>query len=118
LNPPEPRAFAEPWQAQAFALTVDLHARGAFSWTEWAAALSRERAAASDDGGAGYYASWLAALEALVLEKGLAAKPDLETRAEDWRRAYAATPHGKPVELSNPPPRSGGGGPRSGGGGG
>ena len=37
LNPPEPRAFEEPWQAQAFALTLDLHGRGAFTWTEWAA---------------------------------------------------------------------------------
>ncbi len=115
MNPPEPRAFEQPWQAQAFALTVDLHARGAFTWNEWAAALSRERATASDDGGAGYYVSWLAALEALVLDKGLAARPELETRAEDWRSAYAATPHGTP--LPNPPPRRGGGGPRSGGGG-
>ena len=32
--------FAEPWQAQAFALVVRLHAEGAFTWTEWAAALS------------------------------------------------------------------------------
>lgn len=99
LNPPEPRHFDEPWQAQAFALTLDLHGRGAFTWTEWAAALSRERAEALDDGGAGYYASWLAALETLVLKKGLAAKPELAVRAEDWRHAYAASPHGKPVEL-------------------
>jgi nitrile hydratase accessory protein len=101
LTPPEPRAFDEPWQAQAFALTLNLHARGAFTWTEWAVALSRERAATSDDGGEGYYASWLAALEALVLERGLASKPDLDTRVEDWRRAYAATPHGKPVVLED-----------------
>ena len=33
--------FAEPWQAQAFALAVRLHAEGAFTWTEWAAALSQ-----------------------------------------------------------------------------
>ncbi len=118
MTPPEPRAFDEPWQAQAFALTLDLHGRGAFTWAEWAAALSRERAATSDDGGVGYYASWLSALESLVTSKGLAAKPELEIRAEDWRRAYAATPHNQPVELHNPPPRSGGGGPRSGGGGG
>jgi nitrile hydratase accessory protein len=115
LNPPEPRAFEEPWQAQAFALTLDLHSRGAFTWTEWAAALSRERAGVEDDGGEGYYKGWLTALESLVLSKGLAVKPELETRAEDWRHAYQITPHGKP--LPNPPPRSGGGGPRSGGGG-
>ena len=32
--------FAEPWQAEAFAMTVALHERGLFSWGEWAAALS------------------------------------------------------------------------------
>ena len=34
--------FAEPWQAEAFALVVALHERGLFSWAEWAEALSRE----------------------------------------------------------------------------
>gem|GEM_PF-1312254 len=115
MAPPEPRNFAEPWQAQAFALTVRLHEQGVFTWTEWAAALTRERSGVSDDGGEGYYESWLDALEGLVLSKGLAAKPELETRADDWRQAYRVTPHGMPIP--NPPPRSGGGGPRSGGGG-
>ena len=82
-------------------MTVSLHERGAFTWTEWAEALSRERAATSDDGGAGFYQGWLAALEALVLGKGLAAQPELDSRASDWRRAYATTPHGKPVELQD-----------------
>lgn len=31
--------FAEPWQAQAFALVVHLHSKGAFTWREWASAL-------------------------------------------------------------------------------
>ena len=34
--------FREPWEAQAFAMAVALHERGAFSWTEWAAALAAE----------------------------------------------------------------------------
>lgn len=33
--------FREPWEAQAFALALALHERGAFTWTEWAAALSQ-----------------------------------------------------------------------------
>ena len=43
LKPPEApeTPFEEPWQAQAFALTVDLHARGAFSWNEWARPSAR-----------------------------------------------------------------------------
>ena len=100
MNAPEPPAFEEPWQAQAFALTLRLHETGAFTWMEWAAALTAQRAGVSDDGGAGYHESWLAALESLVVRKGLAALPELATRAEDWRRAYAATPHGRPVELA------------------
>ena len=41
--PPLPRdeggpVFAEPWQAQAFALAVRLSAQGHFTWKEWAAA--------------------------------------------------------------------------------
>ena len=34
--------FAEPWQAQAFALAVKLSADGHFTWKEWAAALAEE----------------------------------------------------------------------------
>jgi len=28
--------FNEPWEAQAFAMVVNLHQNGAFTWTEWA----------------------------------------------------------------------------------
>ena len=31
--------FREPWEAQAFAMTVKLHESGLFSWPEWASAL-------------------------------------------------------------------------------
>ena len=34
--------FREPWEAQAFAITLALHERGLFTWTEWAAALAAE----------------------------------------------------------------------------
>ena len=67
--------FAEPWQAQAFALAVRLSEQGHFTWKEWAAALAAELKAAADrgepDDGSRYYHHWLAALERLVTEKGL-----------------------------------------------
>ena len=67
--------FAEPWQAQAFALAVRLSAQGCFTWKEWAAALAGELKAAADrgepDDGSRYYEHWLAALERLVAAKGL-----------------------------------------------
>ena len=34
--------FAEPWQAQAFALAVKLSELGHFTWNEWAATLGNE----------------------------------------------------------------------------
>ena len=34
--------FAEPWQAQAFALAVKLSEQGYFTWKEWSAALADE----------------------------------------------------------------------------
>ena len=91
--------FAEPWQAQAFALTVRLTAEGAFAWTEWAAALSRELARHSDDDGSQYYLHWVSALETLTTERGLIAAVDLASRKDAWADAYRHTPHGKPVEL-------------------
>jgi nitrile hydratase accessory protein len=92
--------FAEPWHAQAFALALHLHEGGAFTWTEWADALSRElKADAPPDEGSRYYEHWLAALEGLVMAKNLAPAAELSARRHDWEAAYRRTPHGKPVAL-------------------
>jgi len=102
LNTPDP-VFAEPWEAQAFALSVRLSAEGHFTWKEWAEALASELKAASDrgepDDGTHYYHHWLAALERLVTSKGLTDASALRDRKEAWADAYRHTPHGKPVEL-------------------
>jgi nitrile hydratase accessory protein len=104
LSEPESEpVFAEPWQAQAFALAVRLSEKGHFTWTEWSAALAAELKAAADrgepDDGTRYYEHWLAALERLVTAKGLASADALLDRKEAWADAYRHTPHGKPVEL-------------------
>ena len=95
--------FAEPWQAQAFALAVRLSADGHFTWKEWAEALAAELKAAADrgepDDGSHYYQHWLAALERLVAEKSLTNRDEMLARKEAWADAYRHTPHGKPVEL-------------------
>jgi nitrile hydratase accessory protein len=95
--------FAEPWQAQAFALAVRLSAQGHFTWSEWADALAAELEAAAargePDDGSRYYAHWLAALEQLVTQKKLAERAALEERKEAWAEAYRHTPHGQPVKL-------------------
>lgn len=96
--------FAEPWQAQAFAMAVRLSAEGHFTWVEWVRYLSAEIAADKDretgDQLDTYYCQWLAALEKLVADKGLASGDEMAGRKEDWRRAYLNTPHGKPIKLS------------------
>ena len=99
--------FAEPWQAQAFALAVKLSEQGHFTWKEWAATLAAELEAASkrgepggrSDDGSHYYDHWLAALERLVQAKGLLDRAVLVERKEAWADAYRHTPHGKPIEL-------------------
>ena len=102
--------FAEPWQAQAFALAVKLSEAGYFTWKEWAATLADELKAAADrgesDDGTRYYEYWLAALERLVTGKGLTDFAALAERKEAWADAYRHTPHGKPVELRTDPRHS------------
>jgi nitrile hydratase accessory protein len=95
--------FAEPWQAQAFALVIELSKRGYFTWPEWTQALAQELKAAAvggeSDDGSRYYEHWLAALERLVLAKGLTDSNALAKRKSAWTDAYRHTPHGKPVVL-------------------
>jgi nitrile hydratase accessory protein len=97
--------FAEPWQAQAFALAVRLSEQGHFTWNEWAATLGDElqldAARGEPDDGSRYYHSWLAALERLVVSKQLSDSGALLAQKEAWADAYRHTPHGKPVELEH-----------------
>ena len=86
--------FAEPWQAQAFAMTVLLHERGAFAWSEWTETLGREIAAAPERPS---YEAWLEALEAILAAKGVAERTELARLAQAWREAAEATPHGQPI---------------------
>ena len=95
--------FAEPWEAQAFALTLKLHEAGHFTWAEWTETLSAEIKAAQARGdpdlGDTYYRHWLAALERLAAEKGLVPTSALDARKAAWHQAFLDTPHGQPVAL-------------------
>jgi nitrile hydratase accessory protein len=96
--------FREPWEAQAFAMALALQKRGLFTWGEWAAALGEEikraQRAGDPDTGDTYYRHWLAALERLVSEKGVASEETLGRYRDAWGRAADRTPHGTPIELS------------------
>jgi len=95
--------FREPWEAQAFAMALALHERGVFTWPQWAATLGEEikraQAAGDPDTGETYYHHWLAALERLVAEKGVATRETLTRYHDAWDRAAERTPHGDPIEL-------------------
>lgn len=92
-------AFDEPWQAEVFALAVELHRRGVFSWTEWSETLGNEIARTAERGEDDYFGCWLNAVEALVTRTGVASTEQLTGLAAAWREAYATTPHGQPVRL-------------------
>jgi nitrile hydratase accessory protein len=95
--------FEEPWQAQAFAMTVKLNEQGQFSWSEWAEIFGAEIEAATlageGRGNEGYYLCWLAALEKVVARKNLLTTEQLAERKEEWRHASEHTEHGKPILL-------------------
>ncbi len=102
--PPGAPVFDEAWQAQALGLANVLVAAGLFSAAEWAEALGAALRDASrrglPDDQDTYYRAVLAAVEGLVATRLPATGSALAGRIEEWRRAYLATPHGKPVELA------------------
>ncbi len=97
--------FNEPWQAQAFAITLSLQEAGLIDAAEWtdalASAIAEAQKAGDPDLGDSYYEHWLSALEALVQIKNLSSNEELDERVKAWRRAYLATPHGMPILLEN-----------------
>jgi nitrile hydratase accessory protein len=108
LSPPEPPGvFHEPWQAQAFALTLHLHDAGVFTWDQWTRALAEALTFRAAPDGSDYYEAWLRALESLAVDLGLAERGALESLKAAWADAYKHTPHGRPVALASPgAPRS------------
>ena len=95
--------FRAPWEAHAFAMALALHEKGVFTWNEWAATLGDEikkaQAAGDPDTGDTYYRHWLATLERIVAEKGVASTRILAQYHDAWERAAQRTPHGMPIEL-------------------
>jgi nitrile hydratase accessory protein len=67
--------FEEPWQGRALGMGVIALEQTGASWSEFRRHLAAAIAARSSDEGhseaTAYYASWLSALEALLVERGL-----------------------------------------------
>jgi len=91
-------AFAEPWQGRVFGMAWALCESGCFEWPEFQATLietiarqdAARAASEASDGDYAYYDRFQDALERLLISKGLANAPGLESRFE----ALARRPHG------------------------
>ena len=100
--------FREPWEAQAFALVVQLHQRGVFTWNEWADTLSQEirsvQLRGEADTGADYYHHWLSALERLLQIKSVTSTEQLARRREHllahWPSGHDHVARREPVTVA------------------
>ena len=77
--------FAEPWEAKAFAIVVELSLAGHFSWADWVDCFSKEVVAATAVEASGavpntYYEQWLNAAETLLIQKGITSKDQLQAK--------------------------------------
>ena len=86
--------FEEPWESRAFGMAAALADMGVFDWRDFQAGLIAAIADHERDSDPSeayrYYERWLAALEALVVERGLVAVQDIDERVAD----YCQRPHG------------------------
>ena len=83
--------FDAPWQSRAFAMVVGLHEQGLFTWNEFKdrliAAIAEKPATDDASPATVYYRQWLAALESLLLAKGLLNGEALEKRTHELAAA-------------------------------
>lgn len=90
--------FESPWESRAFGLVMALRERGCFEWEEFRRALIEEIAAWEqanpDRRGWSYYDRWLAALERVLVQKGLCAPGEIRERAEALARRPPGHDHG------------------------
>src|SRR5258708_17779129 len=97
-------AFREPWEAQAFAMALALHARGLFTWNEWAEALAEEikraQALGDPDTGETYYRHWLATLETLIAAKASPTPDTQHPYRNASRHAADRTPPGAALTFN------------------
>jgi nitrile hydratase accessory protein len=75
--------FNEPWESRIFGAAIALCERGLFEWDEFRERLIAQIAAADTGSGASaqpppYYEHFLAALERLLIDKGICAPEEIE----------------------------------------
>ncbi|MBI3800839.1 MAG: nitrile hydratase accessory protein, partial [Deltaproteobacteria bacterium] len=91
--------FQDPWEGCVFALAVALCEQGLYRWSEFRDHFVTEIAAAErpeipSDAKPTYYECWLAALEALLIEKAMLTKKKIDTRG-GWLARAAMPSHSR-----------------------
>ncbi len=96
--------FEQPWHAQLFALTVQLHLQGCFGWADWGqilgATIRSHGLSETINGGDDYFTAWLVAFEQMLGQLDIASPAQIENLRMAWAEAYVATPHGQLVKLT------------------
>jgi nitrile hydratase accessory protein len=97
--------FGEPWQAEAFATTLQLSRAGVFTWTEWveafSATITREPERDGESIGDAYFRQWMTTLEVMLGRTLCVSEASVNARQALWWLAYLNTRHGEPVKLAN-----------------
>jgi nitrile hydratase accessory protein len=80
--------FAEPWEARAFALVLALADECSLRWEDFRQRLIGEIGRADShvargEHGAGYFESWLRALEGILADNGIVAAQEIDRRADE-----------------------------------
>jgi hypothetical protein len=93
------RVVARAWSDPDYKRRLLTDANAALAELGYGDEIKTAAARGEPDDGSRYYHHWLAALERLVVTKGLSDPAALLARKEAWADAYRHTPHGSPVEL-------------------
>jgi nitrile hydratase accessory protein len=77
--------FQAPWEGRAFGTAVVLSDRGTYPWTEFSEQLAKEIAVEGADASPEtYYEHWVAALEQLLLDRGIVTTEEIELRHHEY----------------------------------
>ena len=72
--------FEAPWEGRAFGLAVVLSTRGEYEWDTFRSHLVAQIGAR----GGSYYENWLAALESVLVARGIVTSAEVERRAAEY----------------------------------
>jgi nitrile hydratase accessory protein len=73
--------FEAPWEGRALGMAVAMNEQGSYEWEEFRRRLADEIGRAPE---CGFYASWIGALEGLLLDEGVLSPSELEERKAEY----------------------------------